>query len=447
MTIIVKDSDTIINEMIIYLQDNLTGIVTDFNPGSVIRVFTEAVALQLGVNSNITTNVYGQLQAVYNAAFISTSTGSDLDKLVELVGVTRKAATQAVGVVRFYSIPAPVSDITITAGTQVSTQPDAAGQRVIFTVDADTTLPALSTSTDVNVTALVAGAAGNVAANVITYLATPVSGITSITNLSPTSSGTDTETDDDLRDRAKHAVEVSGNATVSALTYAILGIDGVGSCTIYDLPQRTVTNEQHTYVTGTLTYALNQPEVIDDGTFAIVGTFTGAPGHTFLKNTDYQVDTANDQVVWLGPGSKPDNGTIFYATYHRQALGEADAVVAGVVIPMSGPILANVVATIALHKSAGILVNVIEPTLVLQNVSATATIKSGYDPTATKALITTAITNLLNTQPVGNTLYKAEIVQSAMNVAGCENIVVSTPASDVTVTSTQVIRAGTITVS
>ena len=51
------------------------------------------------------------------------------------------------------------------------------------------------------VEAVVAGTNGNVAANTITIMGTPVNGVTAITNTNPTSGGTEEEDDDDFFER------------------------------------------------------------------------------------------------------------------------------------------------------------------------------------------------------------------------------------------------------
>ena len=446
MALLTKDYETIINEMIIYLQTSLAGIITDFNPGSVIRTFAESVAYQIGTNSNITVNLYGQLENVYNAAFISTSTDGDLDKLVELVGVTRIPAVSATGVVRFYSVPAPVTDITISSGTQVSTQPDASGNRIVFLVDADTVLLAGNTQVDANVTAQVAGAGSNVGASVVTYLATPVFGITSITNPSGIGGGVDEESDVNLRIRAKSAVEVSGNATVNSLRLAVLGVAGVGSVTVNDLPQRTQDDEVHVYLTGTDLYDLYHYTVIDDGYMNISGTAGSAP-YVFVKNTDYQVDVLTNQIEFGIGGTDPDNGTNFLVDYNYNSLGEVDMIVAGTTIPMPGPVVTAVEAVIDYRKAAGIKVTLIEPSIVLQNVTCVVTVLSGYTPSAVKTDVQTNLTNYLNTMEVGADVYRSNLFAVIQSTTGVENSTISVPASDVSISSTEVARAGSIVVT
>jgi uncharacterized phage protein gp47/JayE len=86
-------------------------------------------------------------------------------------------------------------------------------------------------------------------------------------------------------------------------------------------------------------------------------------------------------------------------------------------------------------------VTIFAPTTLSQAVTMVVT-GTGVDRTA----IAANITAYMETMIPGQTLYKAKLVQIAMD-AGAANATVSTPATDVTATTYQMIRPGTITVS
>ena len=56
--------------------------LTDVNVGSVVRTLLETTAREMAVQ-------YAQVQQVYDSAFVETSTGDSLDKVVALVDVRR----------------------------------------------------------------------------------------------------------------------------------------------------------------------------------------------------------------------------------------------------------------------------------------------------------------------------------------------------------------------
>jgi uncharacterized phage protein gp47/JayE len=79
-----------------------------------------------------------------------------------------------------------------------------------------------------------AGPNGNVNAQAIVVMPTPPTGVTGVVNEAPTQGGRNPEPDDQLRERAKHALERAGNATLNAIKYAVLDVDGVDSVEVID---------------------------------------------------------------------------------------------------------------------------------------------------------------------------------------------------------------------
>jgi uncharacterized phage protein gp47/JayE len=89
-------------------------------------------------------------------------------------------------------------------------------------------------SVTVPVEAAEPGPDGNVNAATITVMPTPPTGVTGVTNERPIEGGRDAEPDDQLRERAKHALERAGNATLNALRFAVLDVDGVDGAEVLD---------------------------------------------------------------------------------------------------------------------------------------------------------------------------------------------------------------------
>lgn len=90
---------------------------------------------------------------------------------------------------------------------------------------------------DIPVVALNPGRASNVFAGSITVMAKPPVGVEYVINKRDILNGTDPETDEDLRERAKRALEMAGKATVIALKSAVEGIEGVsGEVKVFDQP-------------------------------------------------------------------------------------------------------------------------------------------------------------------------------------------------------------------
>jgi len=221
---VVKPYTEILAEMEAKARE-LFGDDVDLTPTSPLYMFIEICALELA-------RAWEMAEAYYYSAFIDFATGSSLDRVCSLIGVTRKAATPATGKVKFTG----TAGYTIPAGFEVQTETG-----IAFITDEDVTLGTDGTGI-VGVTAVVPGDEGNVAANTITVIVVPSANIDTVTNPDPTTGGTDKETDHALRWRAKDALEAVGKGTVSAIETAVLAVDGVtGVSSVEDLTTHTLT--------------------------------------------------------------------------------------------------------------------------------------------------------------------------------------------------------------
>ena len=188
-----------------YLREDVPPTLTDLQVGSVLRTLAESVSLEIA-------RLYAQLDAVYDAAFIDTATGSALEKVVALLGIARVRGNRASADIRFTRAPGTPGSITITAGTRII---DTRARFEYATTDTVTMSPNQNVIT---VTANDLEPANDpVDANVLTVLPVPIAGISSVTNPAPASRATADETDAELRTRAKSFLHGSERATTGAL--------------------------------------------------------------------------------------------------------------------------------------------------------------------------------------------------------------------------------------
>jgi len=311
-------------------------------------------------------------------------------------------------------------------------------------------------SREVSVYSEAVGADYNVAKNKIVYQISSISGINSINNYAALSGGSDEEEDADLKERILYATELLGKATAESIRQAILGVDGITSCSIDDMPLRSITSEVHTYTSGVNVYALDR-EVLylenDKSNLSIYGTVS-ATSYTFLYGTDYVAlydttgaDSSNIQFETLG--TKPDSGSMFYADYDYKWLGHVTAFVAGNESPLPSSILTNVSSAVSTSKAAGIVVTITEPTTITVDVTATilADTANGYTFIMIEQNIIDAITNYINTLGTGEDVYVAKLYDVIMDVTGVSNSNITDPAADVTIAVSEVAKVGTITLS
>lgn len=142
--------------------------------------------------------------------------GSDLDAYVGLFSFGRQSGAFAVGFVTFSRMTGSSYDIVIPRGTQVQGATDPTiPVSATFQTTAAVTLVAGATEVIAPIQALISGSVGNVAATTLTQFANlgaPPLGITGVTNALPTTGGSDSESDAELKVRFRNTVfrNVSG---------------------------------------------------------------------------------------------------------------------------------------------------------------------------------------------------------------------------------------------
>ncbi len=205
-----------------YYRQEGVRTLTDRNPGSVSATLAEAFGRELAV-------LHKQMEGIYQSGFVDFATGSALDHVVALLGLTRKGAKFASGEVVFKrTTPAP-GDIAIPAGTLVSTDQ---GQN--FETTDNRTLRKGQLAVTVPIRAQLEGPAGKVDAGAIKNINRPIFGLESVINEVATFFANQKETDEELRRRLKGTLERAGKASLDAIKFAL----------IEDLPEITDANIQ-----------------------------------------------------------------------------------------------------------------------------------------------------------------------------------------------------------
>ena len=192
-------------------------LLNDRNPGSVLRTLAEAFAREFAVLSE-------QLDLVHDGGFLDTAQGRDLDQVAALVGLERRGATHAVGEVVFRRSTPATAEITIPAGTVVST---AEAPTVSVETTEAVSLRRGTLSAAAPVRALRPGPEGVAAQRRLTVVRRPIFGVEEALNPEPLSFGGGSEPDDTLRARARRALDVGGRSTVGAIRGALAGLEGI----------------------------------------------------------------------------------------------------------------------------------------------------------------------------------------------------------------------------
>ncbi len=170
---------------------------TTLYPGDPVRLFLESLAYTIALQNNVI-NLAGRQN------LLACARGDHLDYIGMMVGTPKLGESHACATQRF-ELPRSLDfDVTIPAGTRVTTSDGAA----IFATDAMAIIPAGDVSTEVRVTALMPGAACNgLVPGQIDQIIDPLPYITSTVNVSVSLLGSDVEADDRYRARIQEAPE------------------------------------------------------------------------------------------------------------------------------------------------------------------------------------------------------------------------------------------------
>jgi len=128
-------------------------------------------------------------------------------------------------------------EIVIPKGTKVSTYSSKPEEVKTYITTEEAFLTPVSEGVwevEVPVISTVPGPLGNVLAGSVTVLPQPLIGIEYVINKNDIGGGLDAETDRELRDRAKHALEIAGKATLPSLETAVKSVEGVSSVLVKD---------------------------------------------------------------------------------------------------------------------------------------------------------------------------------------------------------------------
>lgn len=161
--------------------------------------------------------------------FPSTATGEYLDLHAAQRGLTRRPATKTTGMVTFFPADEIHGSIRIPAGTVLCAHTNMCR----FVTDSDVTLEEGEDRVRARVTAAEAGARYNVRGGTVTMMVTPIAGISHVSNGAPFSGGTDTESDDALRERIRDSyAHISNGANASYYKRLAMSVSGVVSASV-----------------------------------------------------------------------------------------------------------------------------------------------------------------------------------------------------------------------
>lgn len=237
-TLPTQSFNTIVSNTVAGIQGRASALV-NFAIGSTLRAVAEgfggvflwfqALVLQLLTSTRLATCVGNDVDT-WTVDLMPAVAGSVTAALPN--GSPRLGAQAATGLVTFTRFTAGPSTCFIAVGDAVKTT----DRSQTFAVTADTanvnysailngyTLAADVASIDVPVQAQVAGAGGNVVNGAISVIATPITGIDTVSNSAAFTNGEDQETDAQLKARFKLYIQSLQKASEGAIGFAIASV-------------------------------------------------------------------------------------------------------------------------------------------------------------------------------------------------------------------------------
>lgn len=194
--------------------------LSDFTPGSNVRTMLEVITIFIEYLQFLIENAF-------KSFYIDTATGDDLINRIQDFNMEKREAVAARGIQTFISATPAVSTFVISAGTQVSTQPDVFGDTISYNLDNDITFVSGALTATGYVTCSILGIDGNVSSGMVTNIPTTIDGITSVNNYEAFTNGSTEETEDQIRKRVPVHLNGLQRANEDGIKSAILEIEGI----------------------------------------------------------------------------------------------------------------------------------------------------------------------------------------------------------------------------
>lgn len=291
----------------------------DTTTGTVVAKIIDAVAGSIS-------SVYLDQQLLTYTYDIDSKTGADLDAFVQLFGIARLPAMRATGTATFSRSG---SDIATTAfiaiGTQIS---DGNSPPNIFQTVTGSFMAGGVTSVVVPIQAVTAGSQANVTASSINTIVTPITGVSSVINLSGTSGGEAQETDTALRARWK--ATVFRNLAGTEQMYLGVALADPDCFAANVVSATKINTEQVQFNTGTITSTVSDAQYIFS-TPVTLGTDIDN-GDVFSQGSDYTFNSSvNPPTVTAVNSTNIPTGTVCELQYQYTPVASRNTPSSGII--------------------------------------------------------------------------------------------------------------------
>jgi uncharacterized phage protein gp47/JayE len=428
----VKSLQAILNTMKSYIAARYSTL--DTSEGSMVS------DIVIGAPAQEMALLYQQDQNTSDNQALSTANEGGLNIHGANLSAPRLSANPSQGVVTFFSYTQPTNDITIPAGTTVSTAPGSGGTAVSFSTLRDVTMFAIMAASYLNpdtglyeiqsnVECSQAGSIGIVGSQAINSLLTSISGISGCYNNTATYGGTDVEDKDVYRQRLSKKWQGNALCTDNGILSLVLAYPGVEGAVLVGHGQ-SLRNEYgaiDVYVKGNAlapwtdtflidsnapqqTYTLTkQPISILGAVQTVIYGASGSvatPGFAVLQDTGQYAGSVkgNDMIIW--DSVLPSVLGTCYITYMYNKLITD---------------LQNLFTTTANNiLNANLLVRQADALPI--DITANIKIVAGVDLTSVIFAIQSALALFFNSLDIGAEVQMGDAVREILNTPGVDDV-------------------------
>lgn len=292
-------------EELMSVQSGLSTRLLATAPTSVRRILNRTLA-------RVFYEIYQSVEIFENENSPLTATGSNLDAVVsDRLIEPRRQGDFATGNVTFRRDSGAEQEITVPVGTVCYGMYN--GIRMRATTTSEGTIAVGNLSCTVTAQMMTRGTVGNVISGFITTIETAINGVYGVTNDLPFTGGTDSETDDELRQRYFDAVWVNGRASKLLVERHLEDVEGV-----YEVKVEPYSNGDVEIVIDTSDGTTENNDDIHDAiedNIAVGITSRGCLAAT-LNPMIYSIDTCAGGYIWVRPLEVINSNDTFSITYN-----------------------------------------------------------------------------------------------------------------------------------
>lgn len=408
---------------------------------------------------------YYQMTRLNDLFDLQRAAGADLDaraKEIQPGTLRRIRARKSVGQVRF-SRNNTSGDVTIPNGTMLKT-PDG---KLFSTTLQGSILDTQATSTLVPITAVTAGAVGNVASGQIKKFGAKIPGVDAVTNPAATSQGRDDELDDSFRQRIRNYVASLARCPVQALEFAAVGAEDPDSgkqvvfAHVFEDPNNhgevilyiddgagTAATLADPTVGEVVTAGLPGGHAVGGEEFlSLAATAIDSDGSPFSLSSSSRGGLTIDVDYYLNPAS----GRIYFSP--PLSTGE---IIEANYTAFTGliPIVQRIVdgdpddrANYPGFRAAGVRVRVLSPNVVTPLFEITLSLSEGADREQTTAAVADEVMDYVNTLGISGDIVRNRLIEKIMGVDGVADFTMPLPLGNITILDNQIPRASSDTIN